>query len=209
MAGIVFAKFTKPTMRAETILFSKNALVTLRNGSLYLICRIADLRQTQLLESHVSGHMVRREVTAEGEEIPYHLQRMEFGAEIDGTEDFFQMFWPTILSHRINEESPLWEVTPRMMNNMSFEVVLTMEGTTPETGNTVQVRTSYLPSEILWGHRFQHTCVSYDTQLAKYAVSYTTINAFVPDRTPRCSAKEWEAKKVINSCDSDRGEEET
>ena len=62
MAGIVFAKFTKPTMRAETILFSKNALVTLRqeqifikteiirklhfyrNGSLYLVCRIADLR---------------------------------------------------------------------------------------------------------------------------------------------------------------------
>ena len=44
MAGIVFAKFTKPTMRAETILFSKNALITLRNGSYYLVCRIADLR---------------------------------------------------------------------------------------------------------------------------------------------------------------------
>ena len=44
MAGIVFAKFTKPTMRAETILFSKNALITLRNGSFYLLCRVADLR---------------------------------------------------------------------------------------------------------------------------------------------------------------------
>ena len=74
MAGIVFAKFTKPTMRAETILFrcpviftsnpfcislsvhisthasnnpvfySKNALICLRNGSFYLCCRIGDLR---------------------------------------------------------------------------------------------------------------------------------------------------------------------
>ena len=44
MAGIVFAKFTKPTMRAETILFSKNALISLRNGSFYLVCRIGDLR---------------------------------------------------------------------------------------------------------------------------------------------------------------------
>jgi hypothetical protein len=44
MAGIVFAKFTKPTMRAETILFSKNALITLRNSSLFLVCRIGDLR---------------------------------------------------------------------------------------------------------------------------------------------------------------------
>jgi potassium inwardly-rectifying channel subfamily J len=49
MAGIVFAKFTKPTMRAETILFSKNALVTMRNGSFYLICRIADLRLVRSL----------------------------------------------------------------------------------------------------------------------------------------------------------------
>ena len=44
MAGILFAKFTKPTMRAETFIFSKNALITLRNGSLYLLVRIGDLR---------------------------------------------------------------------------------------------------------------------------------------------------------------------
>ena len=37
MAGIVFAKFTKPTMRAETILFSKNALVTLRQAHSFII----------------------------------------------------------------------------------------------------------------------------------------------------------------------------
>jgi len=202
MAGIVFAKFTKPTMRAETILFSKNALVTLRNGSLYLVCRIADLRQTQLLESHVSGHIVKKEVTEEGEEIPYHLQRMEFGAEIDGTEDFFQMFWPTVLCHKIDSDSPLWDVTARDISSKQFEIVLTFEGTTPETGNTVQVRTSYLPSEILWGYRFEHKCVAYDKALNKYAVSYTAINSFLPDRTPRCSAKEWEAKKLLTNYES-------
>lgn len=201
MAGIVFAKFTKPTMRAETILFSKNALITVRNGSMYLVCRIADLRQTQLLESHVSGHMVKKEITTEGEEIPYHLQRMEFGAEIDGSEDFFQMFWPTVLAHKIDSDSPLWAVSARQLASSvgTFEVVLTFEGTTPETGNTVQVRTSYVPGEILWGYRFEHKCVSYDKALNKYAVSYTAINSFIPDRTPRCSAKEWEARKLLNN----------
>ena len=44
MAGIVFAKFTTPTSRAETIMFSKNALISMRNGSLYLLVRMADLR---------------------------------------------------------------------------------------------------------------------------------------------------------------------
>ena len=95
---------------------------------------------------------------------------MEFGAEIDGTEDFFQMFWPTVLAHKaatttswpaggqqsmmlnkarsegclvtafqIDRDSPLWTMTARDISNKQFEIVLTMEGTTPETDNTVQV----------------------------------------------------------------------
>jgi len=195
MAGIVFAKFTKPTNRAETILFSKNALISMRNGAFYLVCRIGDLRQTHLLESHVSGQMVKKEVTEEGEAIPYHLESMDFGTEIDGTQDFFQMFWPIIVSHKIDEESPLWEISARdLTSKMQFEVVLTMEGITPETGNTIQVRTSYLPNEILWGYRFEHSCVSYDKKESKYAVSITNLNKVTSDNTPRCSPKDWKDK---------------
>ncbi len=40
--------------------------------------------------------------------------RMEFGAELDGSQDFFQMFWPTILAHKIDEDSPLWDISPRL-----------------------------------------------------------------------------------------------
>ena len=55
-----------------------------------------------------------------------------------------QMFWPTVLAHKIDCESPLWDMSARDLasnaaKNM-FEIVLTFEGTTPETGNTVQVR---------------------------------------------------------------------
>jgi hypothetical protein len=32
--------------RAETIMFSKNALVTMRNGCLYLLARVGDIRFT-------------------------------------------------------------------------------------------------------------------------------------------------------------------
>ena len=94
---------------------------------------------------------------------------MAFGAELDGSEDFFQMFWPTIISHKIgtylifpflladqrsvlplifldtdrpilDEESPLYEVSARdISTKMQFEIILTVEGITPETGNTIQV----------------------------------------------------------------------
>ena len=50
---------------------------------------------------------------------------------------------------------------------------------------SAQVRTSYLPNEILWGYRFEHTCVSYDKEAAKYAVSFSNLNRHVADRTPR------------------------
>jgi hypothetical protein len=35
--------------------------------------------------------------------IPYHVERLEFGSELDGSEDFFQMFWPVVLSHKVQK----------------------------------------------------------------------------------------------------------
>ena len=39
-----------------------------------------------------------------------------------------------------DEESPLYEFSARdISSKMQFEIILTMEGITPETGNTIQV----------------------------------------------------------------------
>jgi len=195
MTGIVFAKFTKPTHRGHSLLFSKNALITMRNGAFYLLCRVADLRPTHLIESHISAYVVRREVTAEGEEIPHHLWAIEFGTDLDGTQDFFQLFWPIVLSHRIDESSPLWSVSPTDLVTEKFEIIVTVEGTTPETGNNIQVRSSYLPSEILWGYKFEHSCVEFNTDLGKYEVSFDALNTIIKDNTPCMSPKSYEEMK--------------
>ena len=39
--------------RGETIVFSKNAVITMRNGCLMILCRITDMRKSMLLEAHV------------------------------------------------------------------------------------------------------------------------------------------------------------
>ena len=36
-----------------------------------------------------------------------------------------------------------------------FELHVVLEGTIEASGMTFQARTSYLPDEILWGHRFE------------------------------------------------------
>ena len=43
-----------------------------------------------------------------------------------------------------DEESPLYEISARdISSKMQFEIILTMEGITPETGNTIQVNCLY------------------------------------------------------------------
>ena len=211
MAGIIFAKFTVPRARGETIVYSKNAVITLRNGALYLLCRVSDLRRSSLLEAHVRMLFVKKEITEEGEVIPYYQFDLECGSELDGTNDRVLMFWPTTLAHKIDEESPLFELNPRDLLQSQFEIIITLEGVTEETGNTIQVRTSYLPNEILWGHHYDQNVVIYDKKLACHIVCHGIINRTAIDDTPRVSAKQLERRKQrasrtsANRCNSSGG----
>jgi potassium inwardly-rectifying channel subfamily J len=58
MAGIIFAKFTVPRNRGQTIVFSKNAVISLRNGALHLMCRITDFRKYSLLDARVQVNRI-------------------------------------------------------------------------------------------------------------------------------------------------------
>jgi len=128
MAGIIFAKFTVPRARGETIVFSKNAVVTMRNGELFIVCRISDLRRYSLLEAHVRMIVIRKEKTEEGEVIPYQQTDLECGSELDGGNDRVFVMYPVTVSHKIDDDSPFYEMTPRDMLNSHFEIIVTMEG---------------------------------------------------------------------------------
>ena len=154
MAGIFFAKFTKPTSRGATIVFSRNALISMRDGVLYLQIRLGDLRQNHLIGCSIHAHFLSKRKTSEGEVIPYHLSPIDFGCELDGSCNLIQPFWPLVLTHRIDAASPLYSLGPKELLASKFEMVVTLEGIVEPTGNSVQARTSYLPNELLWGHRY-------------------------------------------------------
>ena len=62
------------------------------------------------------------------------------------------------------------------------------------------MRTSYLPNEILWGYRFEHSCVAYDQKVAKYVVSVNNLNRVIADNmTPR-----WAFPYLLNKLCSSR-----
>lgn len=69
------------------------------------------------------------------------------------------------------------------------------------TGMTTQARSSYLPSEILWGHRFQ-SLISFKKDSGEYEVDYAIFNNTVEVDTPLCSAKELDEHRAMfsNEC---------
>lgn len=65
---------------------------------------------------------------------------------------------------------------------------------------TTQARSSYLPSEILWGHRFQ-SLITYRKETGEYQVDYAIFNNTVEVDTPLCSAKQLDEYRAMSSND--------
>lgn len=58
-----------------------------------------------------------------------------------------------------------------------FEIVTMLEGVVESTGMTTQARSSYLPSEILWGHRFE-SVVTFKRETGEYEVSFYKVVSY-------------------------------
>ncbi|XP_055376730.1 G protein-activated inward rectifier potassium channel 3-like, partial [Condylostylus longicornis] len=197
MVGIVFAKLSRPKKRAQTLLFSRNAVICHRDGVPCLMFRVADMRKSHILEAHVRAQIIRKKVTKEGEELPFYQQELEVGS--DGNEDRLLFIWPTVIVHKINKHSPLYALSAQDMLKERFEIVVMLEGVVESTGMTTQARSSYLPSEILWGHRFQRA-VNFKHATGEYEVDYTRFNDTYEVDTPLCSSKQLDEVRVeINS----------
>ena len=143
--------------------------------------------------------VIRKEVTAEGETIPYQQTDLHVTTEVGGKNDRVRMPWPVTVAHKMDEKSPFYDLNPKDILNAQFEIIVTLNSTTEETGNAICVKTSYLPNEILWGHQFDHDLVLYDKIKGKYQVLHSRIHNSVTDDTPRHSAKQLDRVRAKRS----------
>uniref|UniRef100_A0AC34F370 Uncharacterized protein n=1 Tax=Panagrolaimus sp. ES5 TaxID=591445 RepID=A0AC34F370_9BILA len=184
MAGVIFAKLARPIKRAATIMFSKHAVICMRNGKLCLQFRVGDMRKSLLAEAH----MIKKCITMEGETLPFHQFDMNVGYD-SGLDRVF-VIWPITISHEINEESPLYEVSKDTLTKSRFEIIALLEGVVESVGSTTQARTSYLPNEILWGKRFVKLLTE-QRENGQYKINLEKFHDCVDvEGTPSCSAKE-------------------
>uniref|UniRef100_A0A1B6K9Z9 Uncharacterized protein n=1 Tax=Graphocephala atropunctata TaxID=36148 RepID=A0A1B6K9Z9_9HEMI len=187
MVGVVFAKLSRPKKRTQTLLFSRHAVICQRDGELCLMFRVGDMRKSHIIEAHVRAQLIKRKVTKEGELLPFCQTELKVGG--DGEEDKIFFIWPTTIVHKITSTSPLYTLSAADMLRERFEIVVILEGVIESTGMTTQARSSYLPSEILWGHRFQHL-VTFKKETGEHEVDYSLFNDTYEVDTPLCSAME-------------------
>ncbi|KAM9302105.1 ATP-sensitive inward rectifier potassium channel 11 [Gastrophryne carolinensis] len=186
MLGCIFMKTAQAHRRAETLIFSKHAVIAPRNGKLCFMFRVGDLRKSMIISATIRMQVVRKSSSAEGEVLP--LDQIDIQNENPvGTNGIF-LVSPLIICHTITSQSPLYQVSPTdLTHHQDLEVIVILEGVVETTGITTQARTSYLADEILWGQRFVPIVAEED---GVYSVDYSKFGNTVKVPTPDCSAKQ-------------------
>ncbi len=150
LLGLIFTKITRPRNRRKTILFSQKAVLCQDEaGTHCLEFRIGNLRKSQIAECHVRLMLYWNRKYGERQIFEQH--DLQCGYE-NGT-DRLVLLTPVIVRHRIDQSSPLWEISPVNIGEEELEVVVVLEGVVEATGLTLQALWSFTADEIVPGKR--------------------------------------------------------
>jgi len=194
IVGMVFAKLTRPTKRSQTIMYSKCATICLREDQLCLTFRVGDVRsKSHIIGATIRASLVSQKITREGEIIPFCHH--ELNVTIDNSNSLL-LIWPVTIVHVIDDKSPFYHLSRDELTNFKFELITVLEGTVESTGQSIQVRSSYLPSEVKWGFRFEPIVSAHGFgRYAQTIIDYNKFNRLVEVETPNCSACDYYAQR--------------
>eukprot|EP00055_Hartaetosiga_balthica_P013956 m.74123 g.74123 ORF g.74123 m.74123 type:complete len:481 (-) comp8440_c0_seq1:2711-4153(-) len=158
LIGLIFSRLSRPNNRLFTLRCSKKAVVCRRDGENYLLIRIGDMRQRDapLVQCETKLLLITSKTTAEGERLPYSIQKLEVDSVSNSDTPLLAI--PSELGHRITKNSPLFGLSRNDLEEKLAEIVLVLNGEIGNLGLTVELRSSFLPREVLFHHRFKQVC---------------------------------------------------
>nr|XP_025958830.1 G protein-activated inward rectifier potassium channel 1 [Dromaius novaehollandiae] len=194
LIGCMFIKMSQPKKRAETLMFSEHAAISMRDGRLTLMFRVGNLRNSHMVSAQIRCKLLKSRQTPEGEFLP--LDQLELDVGFSTGADQLFLVSPLTICHVIDAKSPFYDLSQRSMQTEQFEIVVILEGIVETTGMTCQARTSYTEDEVLWGHRF-FPVISLEEGFFK--VDYSQFHATFEVPTPPYSVKEQEEMLLMSS----------
>ena len=144
-AGIVFARFSRPT---AAMVYSRYALIAPYQDGHAFMLRCANERSNQLIEARARLIYSRIELrngtrVREFSVLPLEYERVAFLA----------LSWTIV--HPVTRSSPLYGRTARDLINNEAEFLVLLSAIDETFSQTVHSRTSYRGDEIVWNARFR------------------------------------------------------
>jgi len=141
LLGVIYAKFANPSNRSASILFTRNAVISTRDGVRCFVFRVANMRRHTLMSAVFKVFYITEAKTIEGES---YLKFNEM--KVNNDELVFFSGYPFTVIHKIDEQSPLYRFEKIPDDG---EIIVLLEACDTSTSNNMQARYSYTSSEIL------------------------------------------------------------
>jgi inward rectifier potassium channel len=173
VTGLVFSKFSRPSARVR---FTRNAVISLRDGVPCLMFRMANVRANQIVEAQVHVVFARQESTLEGEEVRrfYDLELTRYRNAI------FSYSWTAV--HPINVNSPLYGVSAEALKASDADIVVSLTGIDETFSQTIYARYYYNAEDIIWGARLAD--ITTRTPGGEFSFDFTHYDQVVPAALP-------------------------
>lgn len=197
LLGLIFAKLSRPRPRAQTVMFSKHAVIAEQDGVLSLMFRVGDARKSQLLDVTVSLYCIQFRTNSTGQEILVAQHELpistEHGLDV-GQKIYPFLLLPLTIVHVIDQRSPLYELGAQDLKVSRLELVAVLEGVVESTSMVTQARASYLAEEITWGERFHPISVMRNIERG-WRADFSSFDKTYRVRTSTLSAKKLKESK--------------
>ena len=168
--GLLYAWYASPRNRRHTVLFSSRAVVCERNGARVFQFQVGNMRHDSIVECHVRLQLYLPRLV----DGMYQLEQFDLDVGYSNGSDRLFLLTPVVITHHITPGSPLYNLCPRDMAEMDFEIVVVLEGAVEATGLTAQALWSYTKDDVV----FDHTFVSVVTTTGKENVWRTDFSHF-------------------------------
>ncbi|XP_066410151.1 G protein-activated inward rectifier potassium channel 1 isoform X2 [Molothrus aeneus] len=126
LIGCMFIKMSQPKKRAETLMFSEHAAISMRDGKLTLMFRVGNLRNSHMVSAQIRCKLLKSRQTPEGEFLP--LDQLELDVGFSTGADQLFLVSPLTICHVIDSKSPFYDLSQRSMHTEQFEIVVILEG---------------------------------------------------------------------------------
>jgi inward rectifier potassium channel len=169
VTGLVFARFSRP--RAKMI-FADHPVIRLIHGQSTLMIRAANARQNVIAEASAKLHLLMRESSPEG----FRLRRIHDLRLLRDRHPVFTLSWT--LMHVIDESSPLYGLTPELLESTEATVMLSIEGIDETTSQSMLGRRQWSYREWRWNHRYAD--LVHDDEFGVSHIDYGVFHQVLP-----------------------------